>query len=198
MPEGWQDFYLLIGSAGAALIGLLFVVVTLTAGRERQTLVTGKRLYTSPIVFHLSMILALSGAAMAPVVTARCFALLCGIVAAAGAVIGIRITIGIRRARSGAVGWDDVCWYGVAPVFLYLLQLGAAIGLAANAAWGALGVGAVLMGLLLVCIHNAWDLVTWLAPTAGADASAEGDAIAPPPASADHASDTRPVRRKRE
>jgi hypothetical protein len=180
MPEGWQDFYLLIGSAGGALIGLLFVVVTLTAGRERRSVMFGQRLFTSPLVFHLSMVLALSGAAMAPMVTARCFALLCGLVAVAGAVIGIRITIGIRRARSGAVGWDDVCWYGVAPAFLYFLLLGAAIGLAANAAWAALGVGAVLMGLLLVCIHNAWDLVTWLAPTAGADASAAGEANGPP------------------
>jgi len=173
MAEGWRDFYLLIGSAGGALIGLLFVVMTLTVGRDRQTIRHGRRLYTSPIVFHLSMVLMLSGAAMAPMVTASGFALLCGIVAAVGSVVGIRITIGIRRAPDGSGGLDDICWYGVAPTIVYLLLLGAAIALAEDRAWGALGVGGLLMGLLLLCIHNAWDLVTWLAPTAGTDPSAD-------------------------
>lgn len=181
MAEGWQDFYLLIGSAGAALIGLLFVVVTLTVGHERQRLMLGQRLYTSPIVFHLSMILLLSGAAMAPVVATRTFALLCGLVAALGMIVGLRIAIGICRVRGGAIGWDDVCWYGVAPTLVYFLLLGAAIGLCAGAAWGAIGVGALLMALLLLCIHNAWDLVTWLAPRAAAEASSEGGAAEPPP-----------------
>ena len=31
MPQGWESFYLLIGGAAGALIGLLFVVITLTA-----------------------------------------------------------------------------------------------------------------------------------------------------------------------
>src|SRR5689334_21617800 len=133
MLESWRDFYLLIGSAGAALIGLLFVVVTLTAGHERQAVMFGKRLYMSPIAFHLSMVLLLSGAAMAPPIPVRGFALLCGLIAAGGIVAGVRITLGILRARPG--DRDDACWYGVAPALLYGLLLGAAIGLAMDAAW---------------------------------------------------------------
>ena len=45
-------------SAGA-LIGLMFVVVTLTAGRERDQTEHGKHLYTSPIVWHLAVVLPL-------------------------------------------------------------------------------------------------------------------------------------------
>src|SRR4051812_15946660 len=127
MGEGWKDFYLLIGSAGAALIGLLFVVVTLTAGRDRQTLMLGQRLYTSPIVFHLALVLLLSGGAMAPTVSARAFAWLCGLLAVVGVIVGIRIAIGIHRAPAFAGGLDDLFWYGIVPAFLYLLLLGAAI-----------------------------------------------------------------------
>jgi len=172
MLEGWEDFYLLIGSAGAALIGLLFVVVTLTAGRDRRTVMWGQRLYLRPIVFQLASILLLSGAAMAPGFGRRGFALLCGLVALVAAIVGVRITIGLYRAPAGRSGWDDIGWYGAAPVLLFVLLIGASAAFAADAAWGPLAVAGLLMAVLLVSIHNAWDLVTWLAPGASADAPA--------------------------
>jgi len=46
MFEGWSDYFFMIGSSAAALIGLMFVVVTLTAGRDRRDLERGKKLYT--------------------------------------------------------------------------------------------------------------------------------------------------------
>ena len=73
MFEGWENYYLMVGSSAGALIGLMFVVVTLTAGRDRAEVDRGKHLYTSPIVWHLSVILALSGAAAVPGVSARFF-----------------------------------------------------------------------------------------------------------------------------
>src|SRR3954465_282513 len=66
MFEGWENYYLMVGSSAGALIGLMFVVVTLTAGRDRSEVERGKHLYTSPIVWHLAVILALSGAAAVP------------------------------------------------------------------------------------------------------------------------------------
>jgi hypothetical protein len=34
MPLEWDTFYLMVGSSAAALIGLLFVVITLTANLD--------------------------------------------------------------------------------------------------------------------------------------------------------------------
>jgi hypothetical protein len=34
MFQGWDTFFFLIGSSAGALIGLMFVVITLTAGHE--------------------------------------------------------------------------------------------------------------------------------------------------------------------
>src|SRR4051812_32232193 len=73
MFEGWENFYLIVGPSAAALIGLMFVVMTLTAGRQREDTERGKHLYTSPIVWHLGVVLALSGAAVAPTIDARLF-----------------------------------------------------------------------------------------------------------------------------
>src|SRR5258708_33414685 len=92
MFAGWENYYLMIGPSAAALIGLMFVVVTLTAGRERKQVERGKHLYTSPIVWHLAVVMVLSGGAAAPTMNPRLF----GAVAAALAVLGIGM--GIRNA----------------------------------------------------------------------------------------------------
>jgi hypothetical protein len=44
---GWSDYFFMIGSAAVALIGLMFVVVTLTAGRHRGKLERGKKLFVN-------------------------------------------------------------------------------------------------------------------------------------------------------
>ena len=42
MFEGWENFFLIVGPSAGALIGLMFVVVTLSQGRDRQQYETGK------------------------------------------------------------------------------------------------------------------------------------------------------------
>ena len=169
MFAGWENYYLLIGSAAAALIGLMFVVVTLTAGRDRQEVERGKQLYTSPIVWHLAVVLVLSGAATAPILTSRLFALASAALALLGFVYCLRSAIGICRAQvtPGAVGFDMI-WYGIAPAAVYVGLGAAAISILDGATWGASVIAVDLMALLLVSIHAEWDLVTYLAPMAEA------------------------------
>jgi hypothetical protein len=169
MFEGWENFYLIVGPSAAALIGLMFVVVTLTAGRERDQLERGKHFYTSPIVWHLAVVLVLSGAAVAPTIHPKLF----GIVTAGLALIGIgmavRSTIGIARYQmTGADSMFDMWWYGIIPGVVYLGLGGAAAVVLTGSSWSASAVAAALMALLLVSIHAEWDLVTFLAPLAPA------------------------------
>jgi hypothetical protein len=168
MFEGWENFYLMVGSSAGALIGLMFVVVTLTAGRDRAEVERGKHLYTSPIVWHLAVILTLSGAAAVPGISARVFGLMSGGLAVLGFGWGVHSAVGIAR-RPGApdAAGFDTFWYGVAPAIVYVGLGVAAVGLLSVAAWGATAVAAGLMALLLVSIHAEWDLVTYLAPISG-------------------------------
>ena len=168
MFEGWDNYYLMVGSSAGALIGLMFVVVTLTAGRDRAEVDRGKHLYTSPIVWHLSVILALSGAAAVPGISARFFGFTTMGLAVLGFAWGIRSSVGIAR-RPGApdsAGFD-MFWYGVAPAIVYVGLGIAALGLLSGKTWGTTGIAASLMALLLVSIHAEWDLVTFLAPSSG-------------------------------
>jgi hypothetical protein len=167
MFDGWGDYFFMIGSSAAALIGLMFVVVTLTAGHDRQETERGKHLYTSPIVFHLAVILVLSGATIAPEVELRLFAFAALGIALLGFAMGMRSAIGIMRRSKMESARFDMFWYGVAPAIAYVGLAAASIGLLGRHAWAPPAFAADVMALLLVSIHAEWDLVTFLAPNAG-------------------------------
>src|SRR6476646_4442908 len=168
MFEGWENFYLIVGPSAAALIGLMFVVVTLTAGRGRDDTERGKHLYTSPIVWHLAVVLVLSGAAIAPTIGAPLFGIVAGALALLGIAMGVRSAVGIARYRlSGADSLFDMWWYGIIPAAVYVGLGGAAVAVLWGCSWSASAVAVALMALLLVSIHAEWDLVTFLAPMAG-------------------------------
>lgn len=165
MFEGWQDYYLLIGTAAAALIGLLFVVVTLTTGRELSSIERGQKLYMSPILFHLGGILLLSGLGLSPVVTPELFGAASGLVALIGFVACVRIARGIHYVPVADTKVYDMWWYGIIPAGAYLLLLAASAALARwPTEWTLTAVAAMLMAQLLISIHSVWDLVTYLAP----------------------------------
>src|SRR5215217_3335822 len=153
MFEGWDEYYVMAGSAAAVLIGLMFVVATLTAGREREQTEPGKHLYSSPIVWHLAVVLLLSGGALAPTVTPRLFGLVSGGLALLGIAMGLRSAVGISRGRVATPGVGfDLFWYGLAPAFVYAGLGWAAVGVLRGYSWAASAVAGALMALLLVSI----------------------------------------------
>ena len=167
MLQGWDNFYYLIGSAAAGLIGLLFVVMTLTAGRERSRILRGSSLYMTPTIVHFGVVLAISATAMAPglplVPRGAAFGLfaLCGLAASTRGCVGI---VKLQKAAEPP-HWSDLWCYGVAPVGMYL---GLATVIVAafweRSSWAPYAMAGVLLFLLLLGIRNAWDLVTWMTP----------------------------------
>jgi hypothetical protein len=180
MFEGWDNYFVLTGTAAGGLIGLLFVVVTLTAGFERSRALRGSEIYMTPNLVHFAVVLVASALVLAPRVPAHVMALILAGAALAGFSNAVRTCLGIRDfAQSGnPPHWSDLPAYGVAPGVLYVLLLGvaAAIWLQASFAAAALAVFAIV--LMLLSIRNAWDLITWMAPGPPPDSAAQ-----PPPKS---------------
>jgi hypothetical protein len=145
----------------------MFVVITLTAGRDRREIERGKTLYTSPIVWHLSVILVLSGAAIAPAVSDKLFAFASGGLGILGFAMGVRCAVGILRIPFASDPRFDAFWYGIAPAIVYVGLAAAAFEILNGCGWAPAAVAVDLMALLLVSIHAEWDLVTYLAPRAG-------------------------------
>lgn len=167
MFEGWDDFYLLIGSAGGALIGLLFVVVTLTTGSDESRTQRGQALYMTPNVFHFGSVLVISGMAMAPGLSVQAEALIVGVVALAGLAVAGRVTFTLFTSKAETPPhWSDPWYYGVGPLVLYVALACAVVAIWSEAEAAPRAVAGVTCLLMLLGIRNAWDLVTYLAPRA--------------------------------
>jgi hypothetical protein len=165
--KDWETFYFMLGSAGAGLIGLLFVVITLTAGFDRQQTFRGGRLYLSPTVVDFALILTMSAFVIAPALPIQATAALIAATAIVGLVFAVRSSIGISGSPPAGIEaphWTDLWMYGVVPGVIHAGILLSAAALWAEAPLAAYGLAALLLGLLLVSIRNAWDLITWITP----------------------------------
>ncbi len=167
MFEGWGEFYLLIGGASGALIGLLFVVTTLSAEMHigRETLSQGAAFYMTPTLFHFVTVLVLSALAAVPGVTGMWEAAVLGPWALLGAVYSAIMGVEMRQNPLPDSGqWSDVWCYGILPALMYL-----ALAAAAWIAWReapqapyAIAIGITV--LTVIGIRNAWDLVMFIVP----------------------------------
>jgi hypothetical protein len=64
--SAWENFYVIVGSSGGALIGLQFVVITLIAERRHLTTTGGLGAFATPTVVHLAGALGVSAIMSAP------------------------------------------------------------------------------------------------------------------------------------
>ena len=165
MFAGWENFYLMIGSAAAGLIGLLFVVATLTGGLGADKAEMGARVYLTPTVSHFAVVLALAAVTAAPRLPPWGTAALL----AAAALWGLGYSANVARMlhlRQGpnAPHWTDFWCYGCFPGTLYVVLIAAAGALGMGVSWAQNAFAAALLALLLLTIRNAWDLVISIAP----------------------------------
>src|SRR5215472_3377674 len=95
--KGWHDFYLLVGTAGATLLALLFVAVSLGIGFLTEERQGATRTFMSPVVIHFTSVFFLAAIALFPWHQAQFFAALIVATALIGATISIYITVEVVR-----------------------------------------------------------------------------------------------------
>jgi hypothetical protein len=163
MFSDWENFYLIVGGAAGALIGVMFVVTTLSASLEENRASRGTRIYITPIVFHFAIVLIISAMAVTPDLPTPAIAAVVAICALSGFAYSFVTTMRIFAIRDlDLPDWDDKVFYGILPTIVYL-----ALACAAAAVWfaptmAALSIALVMLAILLVGIRNAWDLATFL------------------------------------
>jgi hypothetical protein len=162
--HGWENYFYLVGSAGAGLIGLLFVVVTLAGGRDPTKAILAGGVYMSPTALHFAMVLTLSAMALAPGLQPHAAGGFIGVGAAAGLAAAARACARILGPLVTAPHWSDYLTYAALPTLFYLALAGVAWAAWTAQPWAPGGLAFLLLCLLLLAIRNAWDLVTWIAP----------------------------------
>src|SRR5580698_6747832 len=110
----WHDFYLLVGTAGATLLALLFVAVSLGTGFLTEERRAPTRMFMSPVVIHFTSVFFLSAVALFPAHNAKFFAALIGATALIGASISTYITVEVVRTDM-TNHMEDYLAYGVLP-----------------------------------------------------------------------------------
>jgi hypothetical protein len=97
--DGWENFYVIVGSSAGALIGLQFVVITLVADLPiAGSLSQATNAFTTPSVIHFGVVLLLSAIISAPWGSIAPVAILWALVG----LFGLVSTIIVSRAAAGA------------------------------------------------------------------------------------------------
>jgi hypothetical protein len=159
MLEAWHDFYLLLGTAAAALTALLFVAASVGIGIVTVERSATTRAFMSPVVVHFTILLVISLIALAPIHDRESLALLIGLSAVAG--IGWTIAVLPRMFRDN-VEWVDRFAHGLVPLLAYAVSLAAAILFWRGFAYAPEILAAAQLLLLIDNIRNAWDLILYL------------------------------------
>jgi hypothetical protein len=159
----WENFYVIVGSSGAALTGLQFVVIALIA--ESRARATARQIdaFGTPTIVHFCAVLFISAILSAPWQGLTNIARVLGICGLTGVVYGVIV---IRRAQL-QTGYrpvfEDWLFHTVLPLISYSSLTIAAILLPAHAVRALFVVAATALLLLSIGIHNAWDTVTYIA-----------------------------------
>ena len=159
----WQNFYVITGSAAAALTGLMFVVITLlTRIRIRRSSETTLGAFGTPNVVHFGAALLVAAVLSAPWQALWPAGLLLGLCGLWGVTYAVIVVRRARRQTDYQPVLEDWLWHAVFPLVSYAVLVVAALLLLGNPAPALFGIGAVTVLLLFIGIHNAWDSVTYI------------------------------------
>ncbi len=161
----WQNYYLIIGTAAATLTGLMFVVITLVTGLEQQvsTMDAGISAFNTPTIVHFCAVLLVAAILSAPWQAFTSLSLMLGLSGLGGVGYLIVVIQRMRHVPGYKTPLKDWLWYMAFPLALYIVLVAAAIALPFNPGLVLYIISGVIVVLLFIGIHNAWDLVIYLA-----------------------------------
>ena len=166
----WESFYVIVGSSGAALTGLQFVVIALIADARTQGAARAQEsndqsiaAFGTPTIVHFCSVLLVSAILSAPWHGLSSVALTLGVCGLVGVVYGVIVVRRARRQSGYRPVWEDWLWHAVLPLIAYALILISAIVLRSYPQRALFVIGATALLLLFIGIHNAWDTVTYIA-----------------------------------
>jgi len=161
--ERWQNFYLIVGSAAAALTGLQFVVIALVADISRRNKSSDSvHAFGTPTVVHFCVVVLISAIVATPWPALSNAALALEICGAGGIVYVFVVLRRARRQTRYAPVLEDWIWHTALPGIAYAALLVASISVSSDGGPRLFVVAAASLLLLFTGIHNAWDSATYM------------------------------------
>ena len=162
----WSAYYATIGAASATLIGLMFIVITLSAGSRRiRRYPEGIGTFSTPTVVHFGAALLIAAVMLVPWRDLHHTAVLLAIAGAGGVAFALRVMMNTKRLNSSSYVPDteDWVWYAIIPMVAFCTMLGGAVALPFATTQALYAIAAASLLLVFIGIRNAWDVVTFLA-----------------------------------
>jgi hypothetical protein len=159
----WESFYVIVGSSGAALTGLQFVVIALVSETRQQSSLAEIDAFATPTIVHFCAVLYIAAVLSSPWKDLTGPAIALGI---AGVVGVCYAGITMRRARR-QTGYklvlEDWIWHTLLTSVAYITLLSGALTLVHHGESALFAIAGTSVLLLFIGIHNAWDTVTYIA-----------------------------------
>jgi hypothetical protein len=117
--SAWQSFYVIIGSAAGALVGIQFVVIALIANLRKRATEGSISAFGTPTVFHLGGALLLSAIMSAPWPSLFSTSVAVLVYGLAGLVYGAVVIFRARHQTDYKPVWADWLWHAIFPCKAY-------------------------------------------------------------------------------
>jgi len=159
----WHDFYVLLGTAAATLIGLMFVAASIGAGLFTDEHKDMMRTFLTPTIIHFCAVLFFSLSFTIPSLTSSTLGGLWGSASLLGAAYSCGVWVRIRRRYGSVTSFVEQLWYAPIPIVGYLILAAASFVLLMCSSILPDWIASAVSVLLLAGIRNAWAMTLWIA-----------------------------------
>jgi hypothetical protein len=162
MVHGWDNFYIMAGTAGATLIGLLFVIITLGTHLSPSGVTHGVRAFLTPTLVHFGSVLFQALVVLVPWPSAWPAGLVLGFCGLVGLVYLMDVVLKRQKVKFVSLHLLDWIPYAGIPAFANLNLIAGAIGMIAEKSFAPYCLAGAITLFLFAGIYGAWDLTLWM------------------------------------
>jgi hypothetical protein len=119
--DRWDSFYVIVGSAAGALIGLQFVVITLIAERPPMRAAEAGSAFATPTIVYFSTTLLLAALQRIPWPSIHLAAILWGLVGLGGVAYAVIVARRMRVQTAYRPEFEDWCFHLLLPSGAYAM-----------------------------------------------------------------------------
>jgi hypothetical protein len=162
MLYGWDNFYIMAGTAGATLIGLLFVIITLGTHLSSSRVAQGARAFLTPTLVHFGSVLFQALVVLVPWPSVWPVGVILGFCGLVGLVYLMDIIFKRRKVQFVSLHLLDGIPYAGIPALANLNLIAGAIGMIAEKSFAPYCLAGAITLFLFAGIYGAWDLTLWI------------------------------------
>jgi len=163
MFHGWENFFTVGASAGATLIGLLFVAISLGTGLSTPQGLDATRAFLTPTLILFGGVLFECMAVLPPWPSAWPVGIILGLCGLTGLIRQIQVILKQRKLNFHSLDWLDWTQFSLVPILGYASLIAGAAGLIAEKSFAPYAIAGAITLLLLAGIYGAWSVTLWIA-----------------------------------